>query len=132
MTFLADALPFITVIAMIGMVILLVRLNRRVSRGSRSAGPRSVEVPDPVGLTATPWELEAIDLQLSSSPDSPARRDLVATVNRLIAASQDHTRRTVLPLNASNAEVEEIIVDLEEKLDLQRPSGNFDAGSEGR
>jgi hypothetical protein len=124
MTFLADALPFVAVIAMIGMVILLVRLNRRVSRGSRSAGPRSVDAPDPVGLTATPWELEAIDLQLSSPRDSPARRDLVATVNRLIAASQNHTRRTVLPISAGNGEIEDIVIDLEKKLGLHGASNN--------
>ena len=132
MVFLADALPFIAIIAAIGMVVLLVRLNRRVSRGSRSAGPRATETPTPIGLTATPWELEAIDLQLTSAPDSPARRDLVATVNRLIAASQNHTRRTVLPLNASNGQIEQIIAELEGKLDLNRTSSDDGLGPASR
>ncbi|MDH3299071.1 MAG: hypothetical protein OES24_01035 [Acidimicrobiia bacterium] len=119
MTVLADALPAIALLAAIGMTILLVRLNRRVSRGSRSAGPRTVEPPNPAGLTATPWELEAIDLQLRSPKDSAARRDLVATVNRLITASRDRTDLAPMPLDASNDDIERVVAILESRLDLR-------------
>lgn len=118
MTAVADALPALAVLAGIGLTILLVRLNKRVSRGSRSAGPRTVEPPSPAGLTATPWELEAIDLQLRSPTDSVARRDLVATVNRLITASRDRADLAPIPLDASNHDVERVIEILESRLDL--------------
>lgn len=118
MTAVADALPAITLLAAIGLSILLLRLNQRISRGSRSAGPRTVEPPSPAGLTATPWELEAIDLQLRSPMDSVARRDLVATVNRLITASRDRTDLAPIPLDASNRDVERVVEVLESRLDL--------------
>lgn len=118
MIVLADALPAIALLAAVGLTILLIRLNRRVSRGSRSAGPRTVEPPSPAGLTATPWELEAIDLQLRSPRDSVARRDLVATVNRLITASRDRTDLAPIPLDASNDDVERVVEVLESRLDL--------------
>lgn len=118
MTVVADALPAIALLAAIGLSILLLRLNQRISRGSRSAGPRTVEPPSPAGLTATPWELEAIDLQLRSPMDSVARRDLVATVNRLITASRDRTDLAPIPLDASNRDVERVVEVLESRLDL--------------
>ncbi len=118
MIVLADALPAIALLAAVGLTILLIRLNRRVSRGSRSAGPRTVEPPSPAGLTATPWELEAIDLQLRSPRDSVARRDLVATVNRLITAGRDRTDLAPIPLDASNDDVERVVEVLESRLDL--------------
>ncbi len=120
MIVLADALPAIALLAAVGLTILLIRLNRRVSRGSRSAGPRTVEPPSPAGLTATPWELEAIDLQLRSPRDSVARRDLVATVNRLITASRDRTDLAPIPLDDSNDDVERVVEVLESRLDLHR------------
>ncbi len=120
MIVLADALPAIALLAAVGLTILLIRLNRRVSRGSRSAGPRTVEPPSPAGLTATPWELEAIDLQLRSPRDSVARRDLVATVNRLITAGRDRTDLAPIPLDASNDDVERVVEVLESRLDLHR------------
>ena len=118
MSQLAAALPLVAVIAVIGLTLLLLRLNRRVSRGSRSAGPRRVEPPNPAGLTATPWELEAIDLQLRAPKTSIARSDLVATVNRLITASRDRTKLTPIPLDASNDDIERVIEVLESRLDL--------------
>lgn len=117
----ADALPVIAAIAAIGLTILLMRLNRRVSRGSRSAGPRTVEPPNPAGLAATPWELEAIDLQLRSPAGSVARRDLVATVNRLITASRDRADLAPIPLDASNDDIERVVEVLESRLDLDHP-----------
>ena len=119
MTVLADALPAVTLVAAIGLSIALLRLNRRVSRGSRSAGPRTVEPPSPAGLTATPWELEAIDLQLRSPKDSVARRDLVATDNRLITASRDRTDLAPIPLDATNDVIERVVDTLESRLDLR-------------
>lgn len=113
-----EAVPLITFVAFAGLTILLIRLNRRVSRGSRSAGPRRVDPPNPAGLAATPWELEAIDLQLRSSKDSVARRDLVATVNRLITASRDRTDLAPIPLDASNEDIERVVELLESRLDL--------------
>ncbi len=119
MTLLADLLPLIGTLTVIGLAVLLLRLNRRISRGSRSADPRTVEPPSPPGLTATPWELEAIDLQLRSPRKSVARQDLVATVNRLITASRDRTDLAPIPLDASNDDIERIVEVLESRLDLR-------------
>lgn len=119
MTVLADSLPLIAVVAVIGVSLLLLRLNRRVSRGSRSAGPRFVETPTPTGLTATPWELEAIDLQLRSPKQSAARQDLVATVNRLITAGRDRADLAPIPLDATNDDIERVVEILESRLDLR-------------
>jgi hypothetical protein len=119
MSVLAGLLPLIWFVAAVGLLILVIRLNRRLSRGSRTAGPRVTPTPDPVGLTATPWELEAIHLQLKAPPDSPARRDLVATVNRLIAASRDRAQLAPLPLSATNTEIERVMAELESKLGVQ-------------
>ncbi len=130
MTVLADALPLIATLGFIGLTILLIRLNRRISRGSRSAGPRIVEPPNPPGLAATPWELEAIDLQLRSATETVARRDLVSTVNRLITASRDRVDLAPIPPNASNDDIERVINVLESQLDLDdhrsglTPTGN--------
>ncbi len=118
MSILADFLPLIVFCAFIGLTILLIRLNRRISRGSRSAGPRTVEPPSPVGLTATPWELEAIDLQLRSPADSIARRDLISTVNRLITAGRDRTDLVPISLDASNDDIARVVTVLESRLDL--------------
>lgn len=118
MAALAELLPLIWFLGACGLLALMIRLSRRVSQTSRTAGPRETPRPDPVGLTATPWELEAIDLQLRAPMDSLARRDLVATVNRLITASRDRAKLAPLPLTASNTEIDRVVAELESKLDL--------------
>jgi hypothetical protein len=118
MSALAGLLPLVWFAGACGLIILVIRLNRRLSRGSRTAGPRRTPKPDPPGLAATPWELEAIDQQLTSPLGSTARRDLVATVNRLIAASRDRAELAPLPLSASNRDIEQVVSILETKLDV--------------
>ncbi len=106
----------LTIVSLVVLVFLLIRMNRRLSRGSDSAGPRSVEQPVPVGQKATPWELEAIDAQLSSHRTSTARQDLIATVNRLAAAA---SRAERVPGNADNGEIDHLIALVENQLETQ-------------
>lgn len=115
--------PFLAFVALIVIVLLMIRLGRRVSRGSESAGPRHTERPTPVGLRRTPWEVEAIDRQLRSRRDSPARRDLVATVNRLSAAALQHGAITEqipkLPIDADNERIASVMARLESRMELE-------------
>ena len=124
MSALAGLLPLVWLIGACGLLILVIRLNRRLGSSSRTAGPRLTPKADPPGLAATPWELEAIDLQLTSPMDSSARRDLVATVNRLIAASRDRADLAPLPLSASNHDIEQVVSVLEIKLDVTTDLGS--------
>ena len=115
--------PFLAFVAFVVVIVLMIRLSRRVSRGSESAGPRQTARPTPVGLRRTPWEVEAIDRQLQSRPDSPARRDLVATVNRLSAAARQHgainEQIPKLPINADNDRIASVIARLESRMELE-------------
>ncbi len=115
--------PFLAFVAVFVTILLMIRLSRRVSRGSESAGPRESERPTPVGLRQTPWEVEAIDRQLGSRRDSPARRDLVATVNRLSAAALQHgainEHIPKLPIDADNDRIASVIARLESRMELE-------------
>ena len=123
MSALAGLLPLVWLAGACGLLILVIRLNRRLG-SSRTAGPRLTPKAEPPGLAATPWELEAIDLQLTSPMNSSARRDLVATVNRLIAASRDRADLAPLPLSASNHDIEHVVSILETKLDVTTDLGS--------
>jgi len=100
----------LTIVGLVALIVLFIRLNRRVSRGTDSAGPRILEQPVPVGQKATSWELEAIDAQLTSHRTSTARQDLIATVNRLAAASGEPGR---VSGNADNVEIDHLITRVE-------------------
>lgn len=115
--------PFLAIVAFAVIVILIIRLSRRVSRGSEWAGPRDTVRPAPVGLRQTPWEVEAIHRQLQSRRDSPARRDLVSTINRLSAAALQHGAIDEyipkLPSDADNDRIASVIARLESRMELE-------------
>ena len=110
--------PWLVVVTTIVLLILLVRLDRRLSRGALSAGPRSPGRAEPPGLQQTPWELKAIDDQLHSSPGHRAREDLTKTVNRLIQAAGVDDPTRLLPPTASDHEIASVISQLERQLEL--------------
>lgn len=118
MSGLTSAFPVLVAVAMVVMLVLLVRLERRVSRGSLSPGPREPVEAKPPGLLATPWELRAIDEQLRGLPGDRHRSDLVKTVNRLITSSGIRDETIRLPFDATDAEIETVIAELERRLEL--------------
>lgn len=109
----ADLITPVAIVALVVLAYLVVRLGRRVSRGTDSAGPRQVPQPLPVGQKATPWELEAIDIQLGAHRTSTARQDLIATVNRLAAAANRNER---VAGSAGNMEIDHLIAVIENQL----------------
>jgi hypothetical protein len=118
---LAQLFPLLAVVAVVLVLILALRLDRRLSRGAYSAGPADIERPSPPGQERIPWELKAIDdqLTLASGGGGAAipRYDLTATVNRLISAaglpSQDQ-----LPLSADLNQLTAAIGLIEQRLGL--------------
>jgi hypothetical protein len=100
--------------------ILAIRLNRRVSRGTGSAGDLEPSRPEPVGQARTPWEVRAIDDQIRMlrhrSVTAP-RHDLTATVNRLIAAAGLAADQQ-LPLDANREQLEAAVARMEHQLGL--------------
>lgn len=117
MSALAQAFPLLVTVAVVAIVVLLVRLDRRVGRGARGPGPREPLRPEPAGLRQIPWEIESIDLQLQGS-DPAARAALVRTINQVItAAGPGHGRQTLRP-DATNADIEAVVADLERQLEL--------------
>lgn len=117
MSALAQTFPLLVTIAVVAIVVLLVRLDRRVGRGALGPGPREPLRPEPAGLRQIPWEIESIDLQLQGS-DPTARAALVRTINQVInAAGPGHGRHNLRP-DASNAEIESVVADLERQLEL--------------
>lgn len=132
----ADLSPVLLFLAFVITVLLMIRLARRVSRGTESAGPRTVEQPPPVGLRITPWEVEAIDRQLQSRLDSPARRDLVSTVNRLSSAALQHEaideHIAPLPIDADNGRIASVVARLERRMELNPAAVRSAPGQPGR
>ena len=110
--------PVLVGLVLVALAALLYRLDRRLSRGSLSPGPREPVLPDPPGLLPTPWELEAIDDQLRGRPGDRHRTDLVKTVNRLIASSGLRDPATKLPFDATDHEIQRVMVELERRLEL--------------
>lgn len=111
--------PVLVGIMMIGLLALLYRLDRRLSRGSLSPGPREPVMPNPPGLLATPWELQAIDEQLRGRPGDRHRSDLVKTVNRLIGSAGVRDPIAQLPFDATDHEIQNVMAELERRLELQ-------------
>jgi hypothetical protein len=115
---LASMFPLLVAVVSIALIVFLIRLDRRLSRGALSAGPRDPQRAEPPGLQRTPWELKAIDDQLLASPGHRARIDLTKTVNRLIrAAGIDDPARLLRP-DASDHEIAAAISSLEQRLEL--------------
>ncbi len=74
--------------------------------------------PDPPGLLPTPWELQAIDEQLSGRPGDRHRSDLVKTVNHLIGSAGIREPTANLTLDATDAEIDTVVTELERRLEL--------------
>lgn len=115
---LAAAFPLLVFVASAALVIFVIRLDRRLSRGARSAGPREVVRPAPVGLQRTPWELKALNDQLRMSSNHRARSDLVQTINRLSRAAGLQEPRFFLTPDASDAMIAAVVDHLERLLEL--------------
>jgi len=118
---LATAFPFLVVGAVVVVLVLALRLDRRLSRGAYSAGPWETERPTPPGQERTPWELKAIDDQLilatGAGGAAVPRYDLTATVNRLITAAGLPPREQ-LPLSANLQDLSAAIGLIEDRLGL--------------
>lgn len=119
---LISAFPFIAGAVAVLVLVLAVRLDRKMSRGAYSAGPRDPEQPAPPGQKKTPWELQAIEdqLQLMRTQNSRAvpRYDLNATVNRLIVAARLDDPNYQLPITADEAEIGAAVTRIENRLGL--------------
>ncbi len=118
MATLASMFPLLVFVASLALAFFIFRLNRRLSRGAQSAGPREVVRPDQVGLQRTPWELRAIDDQIRVPANSRARHDLVNTINRLTKAAGVSDPAYLLPPNAEDAMIAAVIDHLERRLEL--------------
>lgn len=129
MNLLTALFPLLVVMAGVVLGILAFRLDRRLSRGSRSAGPRDVVQPTPVGLKRTPWELQALHDQVQLPVGSTVRRELIHTVNKLTEAAGVTDPNYRLPPDASDAAVAAVVLHLEQRLDL--PPVAFDLPSGG-
>ena len=117
-----QAFPLLVVAVVITVLVLAVRLDRRLSRGSYSAGPRERLQPSPPGQERSPWELQAIEDQLRTvvTPHAPVVRhyDLTATVNRLTTAAGLHEPHHQLPITATEADLAVAITRIEHQLAL--------------
>lgn len=110
--------PVLVLLFFVALLALLYRLDRRLSRGSLSPGPREPVRAEPPGLLQTPWELRAIDDQLRGYPGDRHRSDLIKTVNRLIGAGGITDATAQLPFDATDAEIEMVVAELERRLEL--------------
>lgn len=103
-------------------VILAVRLDRRLGRGPRTAGPRDRPPPLQPGQERTPWELRAIEDQLlvarGLAGAAAPRYELTMTVNRLLGAAGLTGVHPELPITAEEAELAAAITAIEERLGL--------------
>ena len=118
MSSLVGVFPALVVLVTLGLLGMLVRLDRRLSRGSLSPGPREPVRPEPPGLLPTPWELQAIDEQLRGRPGDRHRTDLVKTVNRLIGSAGIRDPAARLPFDATDHEIQNVVAELERRLEL--------------
>lgn len=123
---LLDLFPYVAGLGALLVVFLGLRLHRHLGQGSYSAGPLEVQAPEPPGQEATPWELRAIDDQLTmvTHPGSEVvrRYDLTATINRLTASAGLVGDEYQLPITATEAQLEAAVARIEERLDLPQLS----------
>ncbi len=115
---LTSIFPVLVTIAALLLAFFALRLDRRLSRGSKSAGPREPARPEQVGLQRTPWELKALDDQIRAGANRQARQDLVLTVNRLTAAAGINDPAYTLNTNANDHMIANVIAMLEQRLEL--------------
>lgn len=119
---LSTIFPFLAFGALIAILVLFVRLDRRMSRGAHSAGPRQTQRPRPTGQERTPRELKAIEDQLMMTRNQAApavsRYDLTATVNRLVSAAGLDNPNDQLPITANEMRLGQAITRIEERIGL--------------
>lgn len=118
MSGLAATFPLLVLLAILVVLVLLFRLDRRLSRGSVNAGPREPVPAETPGLLETPWELQAIDNQLSSPPGARNRADLIKTVNRLVEAGGIENPAARLAPDAGDHQIALVVAELERRLEL--------------
>ncbi len=118
MNLLTTLFPLLVVVATLVLGVFVIRLDQKLSRGSRSAGPRETTRPKQVGLQKTPWELRAIDDQLRAASNRQARADLANTINRLSRAAGIDDPAFMLNQQANDNMISGVIATLEERLDL--------------
>lgn len=118
---LADWFPVLVIAGALVVLGLALRLDRRLSRSAYSAGPIETEVAQPAGQARTPWELQAIDDQLTRATSGGSlavpRYDLTATVNRLITAAGLPAHEE-LPITADLNQLAAAITRIEARLGL--------------
>ena len=121
-SFAVDSFPLLIAAIVVLILVLAIRLDRRLSRGSYSAGPGEVVHPEPPGQEPSPWELRAIEAQLTTitAPGSSVIRhyDLTATVNRLTNAAGLTDARYQLPITATEADLATAVSRIEHQLGL--------------
>ncbi len=118
---LLDLVPLAVFVAALGVAFLAFRLQRHLGSGPYSAGPIDVQQPEPPGQEATPWELKAIDDQLSLLEHSSGvvrRYDLTNTINRLSTAAGLTGTAYELPITATSADLYAAVSRIEQRLDL--------------
>lgn len=108
----------LVIVAVMVLAALVIRLNRQLSRGAQSAGPRYVTRPQQAGLQRVPWELRAIDEQIHRTTDSRARTDLIHTINRLTKAAGETDPAYLLHPAASDDHIAHVVDRLELRLEL--------------
>jgi hypothetical protein len=108
--------PILLTIGLIVFLILLIRLDRRISRGALDAGTRDRQRVRPLGQDVTPWELRNLHRQLRHHHDRHIIMDMVA---RLVTeAGLAHEPGLALSPDASDADLEAVILRLEQHLGL--------------
>lgn len=118
MDLLISLFPLLVVVATLALIVFVIRLDQRLSRGSQSAGPRDTVRPKQVGLQQTPWELQALDDQVRATSNHQARQDLTQTINRLTRAAGIDDPAYLLNPGDNDYMIAGVIEALERRLEL--------------
>lgn len=121
-SFLLELFPIVVLLGALMVVYFGLRLHRHLGESSFSAGPLDVQRAESPGQEATPWELKAIDDQLTMLRDPSGgvvrRYDLNATIDRLSASAGLVGSEYELPITATEADLEAAVARIEEGLNL--------------
>ncbi len=82
MTLIAEAFPWVLTLALLGFIVAAIRLATTRSQGSMGAGPLVTPEATVPGLSATAWDLAAIDQTLSEAP-----HNALATLRNIAGAN---------------------------------------------
>ncbi len=113
MTVLAETFWAWFALVLVGVVIVMVLTDQRVSRGQRKAGPLNAEPKKVAGLSETSWDQTAIERSLESHPEAVAimLRDLATSIDL------DH-QSTPLAGPGDRGEVERLVSLIEAHVEL--------------